>query len=107
MAVTSNSIPAEEELYGLNTLGGSVTSAGASTSNVIFDLDLSQDELHQIQAGVTYAPTVYRYAKLRGGPIYNMDFQVWLRKQDGTFTPWIVDTGGSISLKFMFTKVPY
>lgn len=108
LAITSNNIPAYEEAYGLNVLGSNeAPSAGASSTNIIFDIDLAQDELHQIQGGIGFTPTVFRYAKLRGGPLNNMDIQFWLRKKNGQFVPWMMDAGGTISAKLMFTRAPY
>ena len=109
LAITSNTLPAYEEAFGVNeiTAQGAPQSANADTSNVIFDLDLSQDNLHQIQAGLYFVPAVFRYAKMKPGALSNIDLQVWLRRKDGSFIPWMVDAGGTISLKLMFTKTPY
>lgn len=109
MAITSNTIPAYEEAYGVNSIEdeNTITTAGASMSNIIFDLDLSQDEIHQIQQGVSFVPSMYRYAKLRRGAIQNIDLNLFLRTSDGKFVPWVIDSGGTVSIKFMFTKTPY
>lgn len=110
LAVTSNSIPAFEELSGMNRLnqnGNDSTSASSNSVNILFDLDLGQDQLHQIQSGVTFAPNIFRYAQLKGGPLNSIDLQLLLRKKDGTFTPWIMDSGGTINVKLLFTKSPY
>lgn len=109
LAITSNTIPAYEEAYGTNILydENSVASAAAGTSNVIFDIDLTQDELHQIQSGISFVPSAFRYAKLKGGQLNTIDLRLWLRKRNGQFVPWTMDAGGTINIKLMFTKVPY
>ena len=109
LAITSNTLPAYEEAFGVNeiTAQGTPQSATADTSNIIFDLDLSQDNLHQIQSGLYFVPAAFRYAKMKPGALSNIDLQVWLRRRDGSFVPWMVDAGGTISLKLMFTKTPY
>lgn len=109
LAITSNSIPAYEEAFGVNIINatGAPTSAAAATSNIIFDLDINEDAVHQIQGGLAYVPTKYRYAKMRSGTLTNVDLQFWLRKRDGFFVPWLLDAGGTINLKLMFTTTPY
>jgi hypothetical protein len=109
LAITSNTLPAYEEAFGVNEISatGQPTTANADTSNIIFDLDLTQDQLHQIQQGVTFVPAVYRYAKMKQGALSNIDLQVFLRTRDGSFVPWMMDAGGSMSMKLMFTKTPF
>jgi len=109
LAITSNTLPAYEEAFGVNEISASglPTTANADTSNVIFDLDLTQDQLHQIQQGITFVPAVYRYAKMKQGALSNIDLQVFLRTRDGAFVPWMMDAGGTMSMKLMFTKTPF
>lgn len=109
MALTSQNIPAYEEAFGFNQLNNenTVNTASAQAKSVIFDFDLEQDSLHQIQGGISFVPTQFRYAKLKPGQLNSVDLQILLRRRDGTFVPWLLDAGGTISLKLMFTEIPY
>jgi hypothetical protein len=109
MAITSNMMPAVEEAMGVNITpnASAVADASASTSNIIFDLDLGQDSLHQIQQGIAFIPASYRWVKLKAAPLPGIDLNFFLRRRDGGYEPWMVANGGTISVKLMFCRVPY
>lgn len=109
LAITSNMVPAYEESFGVNvvTTENNPANAGNSSSNIIFDVDLSQDQIHQIQAGMTFVPPVFRYAKLRSGVLNGVDLNLYLRTRDGRYVPWMITNGGTVNIKLMFTRDPF
>lgn len=109
LAITSNMIPAMEEALGINITpnNNAVQSAAATTNNIIFDLDLTQDMIHQIQTGIAFTPALFRYAKLKSAPLTGIDLNFYLRRKDGTYVPWNITNGGTINVKLMFCKTPY
>lgn len=109
MAITSNIIPAYEEAFGNNSIGpdGTSPNANTNTSNIIFDLDLTQDQIHQIQTGIAFVPPVFRWAKLKNAPLNGIDFSIFLRTKDGRFVPWYMTNGGTVSMKLVFSTAPY
>jgi hypothetical protein len=110
MTITSSMICAYAEAGGTNSIASinSIQSPGVADVNILFDFDLTQDTLHQIQRGIGYVPNVFRYSKLRGGQaLTGIDLYFYLRTRDGRYVPWMVTNGGTISAKFMFTKKPH
>lgn len=109
LAITSNTIPAYEEAFGVNAIGpsGFNTGASTSTSNIIFDLDLTQDQIHQLQSGVAFIPSVLRWAKLKNSSLSGIDFSIALRTRSGKFVPWYMTNGGTVSVKFIFSTTPF
>lgn len=109
LAITSNLIPAVEEAFGVNITPNqdAVQAAGAASSNIIFDIDLTQDTIHQIQSGIAFTPAIFRYAKLKPAPLTGVDLNFFLKRRDGVYVPWQVTNGGTISVKLMFTRTPY
>lgn len=111
IAITSGSIPVFEEAYGLNiidpTTGMADPTAGKGSSNIIFDVDFLQDNAHGVQGGVYFLPNTFRWAKCKPGALSTIDLRLLLRKKDGTFVPWMLDSGGTVNIKLMFCKNPY
>lgn len=108
LAITSSTIPAETEAVGINLSDSySIQPSGKATANIIFDIDLAQSTIHQLQQGVAFAPNTYRYAKLNDAPLYGVDFDLLLRTRSGLYVPWYITNGGSVSAKFMFLRNPY
>lgn len=109
LAITSNIIPAVEEASGINITptSGAVQASGNSSVNIIFDLDLTQDTIHQLQSGIAFTPAAYRWAKLKSSALSGIDLNFFLRKRDGTYIPWNLTNGGTISAKLMFCRNPY
>ena len=108
LCVTSTTIKAHEEAYGVNRFPGDTVTTAAATSNIIFDLDVEQQQVHDVQQGIIYVPSSFRWAKLKAGSsLRNVDFGLSLRMKDGSLQPWLLDAPGTISVKFMFSKHPY
>lgn len=108
LCLTSAYIPAYEEAYGVNTYPNPTNSVGVVSNNIVFDLDVEQQQGHDLQEGIVYVPSTYRWAKLKAGAsLRNLDFGILLRYRDGTLEPWLLDAPGTISVKFLFTKHPY
>jgi len=111
IAITSNTISVFEEAYGINSIdpvtGAIDPSVGKGSTNILFDVDLLQDRAHSIQGGIYYVPGTYRWAKCKPNALTSVDLRLLLRKRDGTFVPWILDSGGTVNIKLMFCQDPY
>lgn len=107
MAITSNSLSAQFETSGTTLVKSGVTPApyvGNITNPILFDLDFATASADSLLQGVTYAPTVYRWVQLNGGPLSDISFSVWLKLRDGTLVPWDIPSMGSIDIKLLFAR---
>ena len=58
---------------------------------------------------IVYTPTAqYRYITLYGNaPLTNLDLQIYYRLRDGGLVPFRLQSGGSVTVKFLFEKKKY
>lgn len=104
LTITSSGIPANSEMTGTSLVVpiSTAPTIGDASQTVLFDMDLSGDNAHQYTTGIIFSPTIMRYNSLRGSSLGAIDFQVYLRRRDGTFDAWDVPTYGCIDLKLEF-----
>jgi hypothetical protein len=58
---------------------------------------------------IVYTPTAqYRYITLYGNaPLTNLDLQIYYRLRNGSLVPFTLQSGGSVTVKFLFEKKKY
>lgn len=58
---------------------------------------------------IVYTPTAqYRYITLYGNaPLTNLDLQIYYRLRSGSLVPFTLQSGGSVTVKFLFEKKKY
>ncbi len=73
----------------------------SATANIITDLVTSSS---QYSPSILYTPTAqYRMISLSGtSPLTNLDIQIYYRLRDGSLIPFVLSSGGSVSLKLGF-----
>ena len=82
------------------------TNSTNTTMNILTDF-IGNDLV--FKNNILYSPTVFRYLDLKpGATIRDMDLQVyWKNKNDGLMIPLYMPSGGSCSIKLMFSKLGY
>ena len=73
----------------------------SATANIITDLVTTSS---QYSPSILYTPTAqYRMISLSGtSPLTNLDIQIYYRLRDGSLIPFVLSSGGSVSLKLGF-----
>lgn len=107
LAITSNSIPAQFETSGQTTITSGqapVPQVGNTTNPILFDLDFSTTNAHSLIQGISFAPFIYRWVQMSGGPLSDIGFFVYLKTRDNTLVPWDVPAFGMIDIKFLFSQ---
>lgn len=76
-------------------------SNNSATANIITDLVTTSG---QYAPSILYTPTAqYRMISLSGtSPLTNLDIQIYYRLRDGSLIPFVLSSGGSVSLKLGF-----
>jgi hypothetical protein len=76
-------------------------SNNSATANIITDLVTNSG---QYAPSILYTPTAqYRMVSLSGtSPLTNLDIQIYYRLRDGSLIPFVLSSGGSVSLKLGF-----
>jgi hypothetical protein len=76
-------------------------SNNSATANIITDLVTTSG---QYSPSILYTPTAqYRMISLSGSsPLTNLDIQIYYRLRDGSLIPFVLSSGGSVSLKLGF-----
>ena len=105
---TSNTLPVQPTNVSppvvlSNNQVATTPSNNSATANIITDLVTNSG---QYSPSVLYTPTAqYRLISLFGNsPLTNLDLQIYYRLRDGSLTPFILGSGGSVSLKLGFFK---
>jgi hypothetical protein len=107
LAITSNSIPAQYETSGQTVIFSGqapVPQIGNTTNPILFDLDFSTTNAHSLIQGLSFAPFIYRWVQMSGGPLSDIGFFVYLKTRDNTLVPWDVPAFGMIDIKFLFSQ---
>ena len=104
LSIVSSGIPATAEMSGMSIVSPNsvIPVVGDSSRTILFDMDLTGDTAHAYTTGISYSPTVMRFASLMGASLQAIDFAVYLKRRDGYFEPWNIPTYGCIDLKLMF-----
>lgn len=104
MTITSSGIPAQAEMMGTTFVTGGTLGAtlGGNSRTILFDMDLQGTSAHDYITGISFSPTIMRYAALQGGALPSIDFTCWLRRRDGGYDAWNVPSYGCIDLKLRF-----
>ena len=78
----------------------------AATAPIITDLI---SDTGTYAPNIVYTPTAqYRYITLYGNaPLTNLDLQIYYRLRNGSLVPFILQSGGSVTVKFLFEKKKY
>lgn len=104
---TSNTLPIQSTQVSTPVVfyNGVATISGtnADVCNVITDI-VADDGLYK--PNLVYEPTSqYRLITLYGNsPISNLDIQIFYRLKDGTLQPFLIQSGGAVTLKIAFLK---
>ena len=87
-----------------NNLAQSTTGTNASTSNIISDF-IANDSFYK--SNLVYLPTAqYRWISLTGtAPIQNIQISIFYRLRDGTLQPFLINSGGSVTIKLLFKRL--
>lgn len=103
---TSNTLPVQPTNVSppvvlSNNQVATTPSNNSATANIITDLVTNSG---QYSPSVLYTPTAqYRMISLFGNsPLTNLDLQIYYRLRDGSLSPFILSSGGSVSLKLGF-----
>jgi hypothetical protein len=75
----------------------------SATAPIVTDLVIDDGEY---TPNIVYRPTAqYRLVTLYGNaPLHNIDFQIYYRLRDSSLVPFILQSGGSVTLKLGFLK---
>jgi hypothetical protein len=78
----------------------------AATAPIITDLI---SDTGTYAPNIVYTPTAqYRYITLYGNaPLTNLDLQIYYRLRNGSLVPFTLQSGGSVTVKFLFEKKKY
>jgi hypothetical protein len=78
----------------------------AATAPIITDLI---SDTGTYSPNIVYTPTAqYRYITLYGNaPLTNLDLQIYYRLRNGSLVPFTLQSGGSVTVKFLFEKKKY
>jgi hypothetical protein len=85
----------------INNNSTSTPTNNSATANIITDLVSTSG---QYAPSILYTPTAqYRMISLSGtSPLTNLDIQIYYRLRDGSLIPFVLSSGGSVSLKLGF-----
>lgn len=86
IALRSAALPVRTESGGIVSPGQQIT--GNLYDSVFFDIDFASTAAHSSCGEISFQPSVYRWATLKGnGPITSLDFVVLLRHRTGQLVP--------------------
>ncbi len=99
-SVPSNTPPVQEYKDGILQ----INSSSNTTMNIV--TDFIGNEL-VFKNNILYSPTVFRFIDLKpGSTIRDVDLQIyWRNKNNGLYVPLYMPSGGSCSVKIMFSKL--
>lgn len=108
---TSSTLPIESNqvstpVYFNNNQQLGLVGNNAATAPIITDLI---SDTGTYCPNIVYTPTAqYRYITLYGNaPLTNLDLQIYYRLRSGSLVPFTLQSGGSVTLKFLFEKKKY
>jgi len=105
---TSSSLPIIPSLQSnplvYNNLAQATTGTNNSTSNIITDF-IANDSFYK--SNLVYLPTAqYRWISLTGtAPIQNIQISIFYRLRDGSLQPFLINSGGSVTIKLLFKRL--
>jgi hypothetical protein len=106
--ITSQTMPMEQSQVSTPILLNNNVNLIQSTNNsatapIVTDLVIDNGDY---SPNLVYRPTSqYRLVTLYGNsPLHNIDFQVYYRLRDSSLVPFILQSGGSVTLKLAFLK---
>ncbi len=104
---TSNTLPVQSSQVSTPVIfyNGipSVQGTNADIANIITDI-VADDGLYK--PNLVYEPVAqYRYITMYGNaPLTNLDIQIYYKLKDGTLQPFLIQSGGCVTLKIAFIK---
>jgi hypothetical protein len=106
--ITSQTLPMEQSQVSTPTLLNNnvnliQTTNNSATAPIVTDLVIDNGDY---SPNLVYRPTAqYRLVTLYGNaPLHNIDFQIYYRLRDSSLVPFILQSGGSVTLKLGFLK---
>lgn len=105
LIIGSTTLPIYEQQYGINLAQGSQFRQPANllSYNTLFEVDLTENEIHKIQDGISFSPINRQSVRLKGGRLSQIDLIVYLRTRTGELLQWSVTNGGLITVTLVFT----
>jgi hypothetical protein len=106
--ITSSTLPIEQSQVSTPVLLNNNVNLLQQTNNsatlpIVTDLVIDDGEY---SPNIVYRPTAqYRLSTLYGNsPLHNIDFQIYYRLRDSSLVPFVLQSGGSVTLKLAFLK---
>lgn len=106
--ITSSTIPIEQSQVSTpillsNNVNLLQQTNNSATAPIVTDLVINDGEY---SPNIVYRPTAqYRLSTMYGNaPLHNIDFQIYYRLRDSSLVPFILQSGGSVTLKLAFLK---
>jgi hypothetical protein len=87
-----------------NNLAQATTGTNASTANIITDF-IANEAFYK--PNLVYLPvSQYRWIALTGtAPIQNVQVSIFYRLRDGSLQPFLINSGGSVTIKLLFKRL--